>query len=40
MYPAVMGAKRPARLAKQFVNDIKIPANRGDISKWFTLNPE
>lgn len=40
IYPAAIGAKRPVRFAKQLVNDIKIPAKRGDISKWFTLKPE
>lgn len=40
MYPAVIGANKPAKLAKQLVNDINMPANLGEISKWFTLNPE
>lgn len=40
MFPAYIGAKSPAKLAKQFVNAIKIPANRGEISKWLTLKPE
>lgn len=40
IFPAYMGANNPARFAKQFVKDIRMPANLGDISKWFTLNPE
>lgn len=39
-FPAAMGAKRPAKLAVQFVNDIKIPAKRGVMSKWLILKPE
>jgi len=27
-------------LAIQLVKDIKMPANWGEMSKWFTLNPE
>lgn len=33
MYPAVMGANNPAKLAKQFVKLINMLANLGDISK-------
>lgn len=29
MLPATMGARRPKKFAKQFVNDIRIPAKRG-----------
>lgn len=32
-FPATIGAKRPAKLAVQFVKAIKIPAKRGVISK-------
>lgn len=31
--PATIGANKPAKFAVQFVNAIKIPANRGVISK-------
>lgn len=31
-----MGASSPVRLARQLVNAIRIPAKRGDRSKWFT----
>lgn len=31
--PATMGANKPAKLAVQFVNAIKIPAKRGVMSK-------
>lgn len=33
MYPATIGANKPVKLAVQLVNDIKIPANLGDISR-------
>lgn len=35
-YPATIGASRPVKFARQLVNAIKIPANRGDRSKWLT----
>lgn len=38
--PAYIGANSPAKLAKQFVNDIKMPAYCGEMSKWLTLKPE
>ncbi len=40
IFPATIGAKSPAKFAVQFVKDIKIPAKRGVISRWFILNPE
>lgn len=40
MLPATMGANRPKKLAKQLVNDIKIPAKRGVRSRWFILKPD
>lgn len=38
--PATIGANKPAKFAVQFVKAIKMPANRGVISKWLILKPE
>lgn len=39
-FPAVIGARSPAKFAVQLVIAIKIPAKRGVMSKWLILKPE